>query len=127
MLTNCVKVKCTSFTTNNQQFVSSHYSSQVSHYQNAVTGSSCLRFIIIYPLLIVTLAVHGISTVTSMKKMMQNLKLNEINLYNNQLSKLETDLYNLINTSKYDLSTSWPTGDLLSNLVLIWHKVLIVL
>ena len=58
---------------------------------------------------------------------MQNLKLNEINLYNNQLSKLETDLYNLINTSKYDLSTSWPTGDLLSNFVVIWHKVLIVL
>ena len=58
-----------------------------------------------------SLSVYGINSVSSMKMMMQNVKLEEIKHYDDQLSKLEDELYSLINTSKYDLPTSWPLGD----------------
>ena len=46
-----------------------------------------------------------------MKMLMQNLKLTEIKLYKEEQSKLEEQLSSLINTSKYDLSSSWPLGE----------------
>ena len=58
-----------------------------------------------------SLSVYGINSVSNMKMMMQNVKLEEIKHYDDQLSKLEDELYSLINTSKYDLPTSWPLGD----------------
>ena len=54
--------------------------------------------------------VYDVNSVSSMKLLMQNLKLDEIKEYSNQLSKLDSELSSLINTSKYDLAPSWPTG-----------------
>ena len=52
-----------------------------------------------------------------MKMLMQNVKLTEIKLYKEEQSKLEEQLSSLINTSKYDLSSSWPLGE--SSLLII--------
>ena len=54
--------------------------------------------------------VYDVNSMSSMKLLMQNLKLDEIKHYSNQLSKLDSELSSLINTSKYDLAPSWPTG-----------------
>ena len=54
--------------------------------------------------------VYDVKSVSNMKLLMQNLKLDEIKQYSNQLSKLDSELSSLINTSKYDLAPSWPTG-----------------
>ena len=40
-----------------------------------------------------SLSVYGINSVSSMKMMMQNVKLEEIKHYDDQLSKLEDELF----------------------------------
>ena len=71
--------------------------------------------------MIFILIVHGVSSKSNMKLLMQNLKLDEVKKFNNQLSKLETELYNLIDTSKYDLSSDWPTGSYFQLNTLMFH------
>ena len=71
--------------------------------------------------MIFILIVHGVSSKSNMKLLMQNLKLDEVKKFNNQLSKLETELYNLIDTSKYDLSSDWPTGSYFQLYTLMFH------
>jgi len=98
-LQNCIfhstKVKCTSYTLGSDLYQTQQYSPQLTNFDDVIT-------------------VHGVSSKSNMKLLMQNLKLDEVKKFNNQLSKLETELYNLIDTSKYDLSSDWPTGSVMN-------------
>ena len=49
-----------------------------------------------------------------MKMLMQNIKLTEMRHYKNEQAKIEAEIQSLINTSKYDLTVSWPLGSVKS-------------
>jgi len=98
-LQNCIfhstKVKCSSYSLGGNIYQTKQHSPQLTSFDDVIT-------------------VHGVSSKSNMKLLMQNLKLDEVKQFNNQLVKLETELYDLINTSKYDLSSDWPTGSVMN-------------
>ena len=43
--------------------------------------------------------------------LLHSLNLNEARLFTEDIDKLEEDIGALINTSKYDLTPTWPLGE----------------
>jgi len=55
-------------------------------------------------------SVYDLKSEENLKMLLHSLNLNEARLFTEDIDKLEEDISALINTSKYDLTPTWPLG-----------------